>query len=236
MKLVTTLATLIFVSFSGLAAAQDTFTGCLTTGGSIINVAIGTDPAQPCTANQLQISWNEEGQKGDKGDQGDTGDKGDKGDQGLTGPQGPQGLTGPPGDPGPAPPQFEFVGITGATFVGGAGLGDMNRECALDFEGARMCTSLEYMNTVDPPSLGAAEVLAWIRLVIVAVDQNGRHVDASGLEEFSDHSLSCEGWGADSDDVEGLSLARTFGQSEHFRRSSCVFSLHVACCAPKSDP
>jgi hypothetical protein len=57
----------VSVFLSGAAAAQNTFTGCLTRGGSIVNVAIGSDPAQPCRGSQIQVSWNEQGPQGPQG-------------------------------------------------------------------------------------------------------------------------------------------------------------------------
>ena len=39
---------------------SDTFTGCLSNGGKIKNVAIGSAPARPCKDNSQQISWDSE--------------------------------------------------------------------------------------------------------------------------------------------------------------------------------
>jgi len=65
-------------------------------------VAIGEQPADPCTGNQLTISWNEQGIQGETGatgpgPQGPKGDTGDQGDQCLKGDQGIQGEKGDPG-------------------------------------------------------------------------------------------------------------------------------------------
>jgi hypothetical protein len=62
--------------------------------------------ATACRANELPISWNQEGAKGENGDpgpqgiQGPPGEKGDQGDQDPVGEQGPQGNPGPQGPPG----------------------------------------------------------------------------------------------------------------------------------------
>ena len=52
------------------------YTGCLTNGGSIINVAIGEQPAKPCSVNQIEIAWNETGPKGEDGPPGPQGEPG----------------------------------------------------------------------------------------------------------------------------------------------------------------
>lgn len=36
----------------------ESFTGCLTTGGSLVKLAVGDEPASPCTYGQMEISWN----------------------------------------------------------------------------------------------------------------------------------------------------------------------------------
>ena len=64
-------ATALLLVFGGVALAQggDTYTGCLKE-GKIDEVAIGTEPANPCKSGEVQISWNEEGVPGqDGGDQ-----------------------------------------------------------------------------------------------------------------------------------------------------------------------
>jgi hypothetical protein len=73
---------LLTLGGTAIAAMDDhnnTYTGCLNSGGNILKVAIGEEPAKPCEDDQMQISWNEQGP------------------QGLSGPMGPQG---PPGEPG----------------------------------------------------------------------------------------------------------------------------------------
>ena len=62
--------------------AGNTYTGCLTSTGTIVKVAIGTGPKAACAVakGQKQISWNEQGQQGEPG---------------LQGPAGPQGPAAP---------------------------------------------------------------------------------------------------------------------------------------------
>jgi hypothetical protein len=102
---------LLVTTMAGAIAQTDepdsnTYSGCLTRLGTIIKVAIGEEPARPCTHRQTLISWNEQGIPGEmgvtgpvgpQGEQGIPGPKGDKGDQGDPGLQGDQGIQGEPG-------------------------------------------------------------------------------------------------------------------------------------------
>lgn len=76
------------------------YTGCLLSGGVIINVAIGEQPQSPCSRRTEQISWNQRGPQGEPGPAGPQGEMGPAGPQGEMGPAGPQGEPGPPGAPG----------------------------------------------------------------------------------------------------------------------------------------
>lgn len=116
----------------GQSGGGSDLTGCLKN-GDIYNVAIGENPLNACKADEIQVSWNSEGQPGSTwfsgpdtptntlGMDGDlylhlgTGDvfvkeSGTwvtqatlKGPQGAPGPQGPQGPVGPEGPAGLAP-------------------------------------------------------------------------------------------------------------------------------------
>lgn len=68
------------------SALADQYTGCLTPLGKLRRVAIGTEPAHPCTAAQVEITWSEEGPAGPKGD------RGRRGRRGIPGPEGPPGV------------------------------------------------------------------------------------------------------------------------------------------------
>jgi len=48
---------LLVMSAGPVQAGSQTFTGCLTKGGSIIKVAVGDAPAKPCQGNQEQVTW-----------------------------------------------------------------------------------------------------------------------------------------------------------------------------------
>ncbi|MEE8375983.1 MAG: collagen-like protein [Acidimicrobiia bacterium] len=75
----------------GLAYAQtngtDVYSGCLSPGGAVTDVAIGEEPLKECKGNKVAISWNQTGPEGLPG---------------ATGPQGPQGEVGPQGPEGNA--------------------------------------------------------------------------------------------------------------------------------------
>jgi hypothetical protein len=100
------LATIALVAGGTALAAggPDTYTGCLTPGGKIVKIAIGSDPAGDCTGQQTQVSWNETGPEGPAGPQGPAGLQGRVGPQGDPGPQGRPGLQGPQGPVGPQGP------------------------------------------------------------------------------------------------------------------------------------
>ena len=71
---------------AGDSVLADQYTGCLTPLGRLRRVAIGTEPAQACTAAQVEITWSEEGPIGPQGD------RGRRGRRGVAGPEGPPGV------------------------------------------------------------------------------------------------------------------------------------------------
>jgi len=89
---------------AGAAVAQDgdTYGGCISPTGDLINVAVGNEPSQPCDADATQITFNETGPQGEAGPQGDPGNAGAQGDPGNAGAQGEAGKAGDPGAPGEA--------------------------------------------------------------------------------------------------------------------------------------
>lgn len=92
-------AVLFFFAVGFVSAKAASYTGCLTKGGDIVNVAIGSLPKKPCNDNQKQISWNEIGPEG------------------PAGPQGEPGPQGPPGEPGGNPHFGQFC-PTGQALIG----------------------------------------------------------------------------------------------------------------------
>jgi len=233
----------------GVAAAQTTYTGCLTQAGAITKVAIGAQPQSPCQSTQTQISWNQEGPKGDKGDTGDKGDKGDPGrdgPQGIQGPAGPTGPAGPAGPPGPSSggsPRFELVGFTQASFEGDFGVLNFTRACISEFgPGHRMCTSEEVLNTtVPPPYIPCFNEFpycrAWVRPTLMP-SGSGPATDASGYSAFglpdeNPETLSCSGWSTHG--TFNNSSGLTVGPEGSFLALQCKIDLKVACCGPVSQ-
>ena len=120
------------------------------------------------------------------------------------------------------------MGFTGAEFTGSAGVFGMTNECRGEFgNGARMCSSVEAMETIAPPEglLGTA----WVRPVFVPAGANVG--DATGTTSSPGH-MDCGGWSLASDSSEGLTVSAT-GQ---FRQLVCAAARPVACCAPTKLP
>lgn len=63
------LAAVSIVAFGAslLQASEQQFTGCLTTGGTLVRVAVGVEPLRPCTPNQTEVTWNQQGPAGAPG-------------------------------------------------------------------------------------------------------------------------------------------------------------------------
>ena len=147
-----------------------------------------------------------QGPAGPQGPTGATGPQGPAGPQGLTGPQGPTGATGPQGPAGPAGPggqTLSFVGLTTATFTGGVGVGTFNRGCNGQFPGSRICTSEEYIKSVNPP-LHPFSIGGWLHPVIVSGDNVNGVIEYSSLTEADPNNFSCAGWKDSTDAVSGL--------------------------------
>src|SRR6266850_1843795 len=92
---------LIGASAMTLAAAASTgvIYACVNNSSGTIHMVTADDT---CKANEVALSWNQQGPAGDKGPQGAKGDAGPQGPLGATGPQGPTGATGPQGPAGQA--------------------------------------------------------------------------------------------------------------------------------------
>jgi len=163
--------TMALLVASGVAVAtnhSDTYTGCLTAGGSVINVAIGSDPAQMCGGNQTQISWNETGPQGPQGvpgaqgpqgPQGDPGAQGPQGDPGAQGPTGLQGDTGPAGPPGVGLSGWEVVNVRTPNVI----LSNVARGQAVHCPAGKLPTG----GGADIRGTGASNVLGFTNVAIV---------------------------------------------------------------------
>ena len=92
---------------------------------------------------------------------------------------------------GPAPPVFEFVGLSSTSHIGGAGILTLNSACQSTFPGSRMCTTEEILETVSPPSI-VGSVGGWVRPVFVPHQLTGEALDISGLGSISNlGNLTC---------------------------------------------
>lgn len=70
------LAVGLVLGASAVAMGVDTtpqYTGCLAKDGTILKVAVGSEPKQVCGKTETLISWNQVGPKGDPGEAGDAG-------------------------------------------------------------------------------------------------------------------------------------------------------------------
>jgi len=135
---------------------------------------------------------------------------------------------------------YQWVGATTTTFTGdgnGFGFVGMTSQCRGEFgPGARMCTSVEILesdthNLLDIPSTGC-----WIRPVFQPFGGNlsttgAKALDASGL--LADpNELTCLWWTGGLSAYRGLVL----GDSGSFARLSCDVPRSVACCKPTAVP
>lgn len=119
---------------------------------------------------------------------------------------------------------FELVGFTSTTHLGGTGVLGLTVACQAEFSDSRMCTSVEVMQTVNVP--GGLTGNAWVRPVFVPTIDT-RTSDASGVESSGSTTpyLTCNGWtGA----FQGLTVNSDGG----FSKVDCATTpLAVACCA-----
>lgn len=76
-------------------SGTDSFTGCLTNGGSLTKVAVGDEPAKPCKGNQLQVTWSQTGPPGAPGADGIVPDASCTGSDKVTGVSGGALVCGP---------------------------------------------------------------------------------------------------------------------------------------------
>ena len=127
-----------------------------------------------------------------------------------------------PGGGGSGSAAYRFVGFSSGATNGGAGYAGMYALCQADFgSNARTCTTQEYILS---PNAGAPERFAWISGVIVAVTDQGRPIDVSGVRA---NFLACEGW-TNSVNLTGMGVNAQGG----LLILQCQSSYPVTCCAP----
>ncbi len=127
---------------------------------------------------------------------------------------------------------FQLEGFTSTTFLGNQRVFGYTRACQSDFGAdARMCTSVEVMETTDIPTIPLG-VTAWVRPVYVPAD-SGDVRDASDVSTMSTDpvtgaGMSCNGWVAGVANFGGL----TVDSNAAFDVSLCNSLKRVACCVP----
>jgi hypothetical protein len=127
--------------------------------------------------------------------------------------------------------EFQFVGTTMATFNGSAGIIDLNQGCLVDFPASRMCTTLEVVGTIAPPTVVTE---AWVRPVFkptgleVVLDATGISGDPNATPAPTDiGQLSCDAWTTAFSSAFTGSIIRTDGR---LGLGGCSSSRAVACC------
>lgn len=125
----------------------------------------------------------------------------------------------------PAPPaRFQLVGFTSATMLGNAGVLSLTLACQQEFNGSRMCNSVEVIETVMVPSGLTGN--AWVRPFFVPFQQvstsssPGTGLDASGIVGQA-IEFSCVGSRGFAVTATGIFISSQF----------CSDPRPVACCA-----
>jgi hypothetical protein len=124
-----------------------------------------------------------------------------------------------------------FVGFTAASFDGGQGVRIYTEACQAAFSAsARMCTSIEVLDTVAWPTVPNT-TRGWVRPVFQALDEG--LVDASGVQAASPTSgaLSCIGWSSSAPSVHGLAVSGDGRFATPGSFDSCDTPRPIACCA-----
>jgi hypothetical protein len=111
---------------------------------------------------------------------------------------------------------------------GGAGLLELNDECVATFgDGARMCSSLEILQTLQTDTLPVRDTGSnsrkWVAPAIVAGSSNA--IDATGIAGTA-AQLSCNGWSSQASTSKGL----TIDQDGRFTTQPCNAPRQIACC------
>ena len=201
LRIISIIAAVLF--FAPTTAKADVIHGCIRlTSGRLRLVA---DPGQCREDREAAVSWNSEGP------------------QGSAGPQGPQGEQGPPGEAAVAPPRFELVGFTAATFQGDTGVFGFTLGCQAEFPDSRMCTSKEAIETVNVPNDLAGQGQAWIMPVQAGTTNSSFDVSGAQLEG------TCGGWASSSSGARGFAMD---GDGRFVEPPAmCDVFRPVACCA-----
>ena len=132
-------------------------------------------------------------------------------------------------NPSPLPEaRFQLVGFTPTLLTGGAGVLGFTLECQKEFDGSRMCTSVEVMETTVVPSGLVGD--AWVRPTFSPFgggEPVTNSLDASGLARGS-NTLTCSGWSLSVSDRSGLAVESGGSFTVNV---SCSDPRPIACCA-----
>ncbi len=126
----------------------------------------------------------------------------------------------------------QLEGFTTTTYLGNQRVFGYTQACQSEFgSDARMCTSVEVMETISIPSITFGAT-AWVRPVFVPAD-SGEARDASDVSSTSTDpttggGMSCNGWVAGVASFGGL----TVDPNGAFEVSTCNSMKRVACCVP----
>jgi hypothetical protein len=222
-------------------ASAQVIHACVKVGDGTLRIV---ETADDCKSNEYGLEWNI---VGPMGLQGPPGVPGADGVDGADGADGKDGVQGPPGYSAPV---YQFVGVTEAKYYPHNGIGPLHRACASDFEGSRMCRSIEILNTNPYPTLPiyGSDVTssAWVQPVYVpftagwtSLGPEGRGnwgITVSGRLWFQKSgSASCRGWNPWTAEEEwGLIVEfnESTGHSGVFKPGLCDEERYVTCCAP----
>jgi hypothetical protein len=129
------------------------------------------------------------------------------------------------------PQQFQFVGVTAATFTGDKGVGTFTVACQQDFLGSRMCTSREILLTTDWPPQPPSFYVAWVQPTLVPFQSGSTGTGVQDISGLNDGTLSCGGWFSLS---RGLLLHSDPANGKYgaFIVEPCSTVASVTCCAP----
>ena len=125
--------------------------------------------------------------------------------------------------------RLQLVGFTSATFDGSQGVLGFSSACQVEFEGSKMCNSVELMETTSIPTELAGE--AWVRPTLPSLFIGGVARDVSGASLTSNSGATCTGWSRSDTSDTGF-LVDANGRFASATNESRCNTLHsVACCA-----
>lgn len=141
----------------------------------------------------------------------------------------------PGGAAGQSDSIFQLVGFTSQEVRGSEGRFTFNEVCQAQWEGTRMCTTQEVIQTVEVPVLGEGPAL----VQAVPISASGSLIDASGISLGSFRYNTCVDWSSDNGSPLVVTNTGHIQEDESGYRPSCGVDsgafqcscpLPVACC------